>query len=250
MQTRKWLFACWLVLGFALAILPATLTAQGTVPSPPPVAPTPPAPVVPTPTVPPAPVVPPTTATEPAPAPEPAAAEPATEEPESPEGPTFEFGLRGEDKCIAPYTHGDAKTEEGKIEVTPDKNTLTVTITGGVGANVFVGVHSEAMQTFRLLQEFEVSCSDTSVHEMILTLDSKLVGFVLNKHKASPCVRLASLTITPVGTSSPVLSISHPLPCVGGAGGICAPPLGSQSTDPLPAVRSQPLPLGTYLIDA
>jgi hypothetical protein len=200
--------------------------------------------------------MPSTTATEvpvvptPPSAPEPAAAEPAAEEPSAPAGPTFEFGLRGEDKCISPYTHGDAKTEEGKIDVVPEKNTLTVTLTGGVGANVFLGVHSEAMQSFRLLQEFEVTCSDSSVHEMILTLDSKLLGFVRAKHKASACVRLASLTITPVGTSSPILSVSHPLPCVGGAGGICAPPVGSQSTDPLPAVRSQPLPLGTYLIDA
>jgi hypothetical protein len=249
MLTRKWLFAGWLVVGSALAVS-ATLPAQ--------VIPAPPPPVIPTPPTPPAPVVPPATATEPAvaptpapaPTPPPAAAEPAADEPTVPAGPTFEFGLRGEDKCIAPYTCGDAKTEEGKIEVTPDKNTLTVTLTGGVGANVFIGVHSEAMQSFRLLQEFEVSCSDSSVHEMVLTLDSKLVGFVRSKHKASACVRLASLTVTPVGTSSPILSVSHPLPCVGGACGICDPPVGSQSTDPLPAIRSQSVPVGRYLIDA
>ncbi|MEA2631188.1 MAG: hypothetical protein QOE66_1407, partial [Chloroflexota bacterium] len=157
MQTRRWIFAGWLIAGSALVAAPALLTAQ-VVPPPPPVVPTAP--------VPPAPAMPSTTATEvpvvptPPSAPEPAAAEPAAEEPSAPAGPTFEFGLRGEDKCISPYTHGDAKTEEGKIDVVPEKNTLTVTLTGGVGANVFLGAHSEAMQSFRLLQEFEVTCSD------------------------------------------------------------------------------------------
>src|SRR5262249_55851312 len=159
-------------------------------------------------------------------------------------------GLRGEQKCIAPYTHGDAKTEEGKIDVTPDKNTLTVTLTGGVGANVFLGVHSEAMQTFRLIQEIEVSCSDPSVKQMVLTLDSKLLGFVRSKHRASACVRLASLTVTPLGSSSPILSVSHPLPCVGGSCGVGNRPVGSQSTEPQPAIPSGPIPLGVYLIDA
>jgi hypothetical protein len=202
--------------------------------------------------------VPPPTATEPAPAqapapppaPEPPPAATAPEAPPAPAGPSFEFGLRGEQKCITPFTHGDAKTEEGKIEVTPDKSTLTITLTGGVGANVWLGVHSEALQTFRLIQQIEVSCSDDSVKEMILTLDSKLIGFVRSKQRASACVRLASLTVTPTGSTTPILSISHPLPCVGGTTGICKPPMGSQSKDPLDAIRSQPVPLGSYVIDA
>jgi hypothetical protein len=250
MLTRNWLIAGCLVVGAALS------TAAQTAPPPAPVVPPPPVvPTTPAPPSPPAPAVPTPPATEPGavPAPPAAPAAPAAEgatQPAGQEGPSFEFGLRGEQKCIVPFKHGDAKTEEGKIEVTPDKNTLTVTMTGGVGANVFLGLHSEAMQTFRLIQEFEVSCSDTSVREMILTLDSKLVGYVRSKHKASACVRLASLTVTPSGSSSPVLSVSHPIPCVGNACGVLDPPLGSQSKDPLPAVRSQPLPMGTYVIDA
>jgi hypothetical protein len=217
--------------------------------------------VVPTaPATPPPPVVPPPppTAAEPAPAPAaapapaPTPAEPAAaaEAPEAPSGPTFTFTLRGEEKTIAPLTAGDAKTEEGKIEVTKDKNTLTVTMTGGVGANVWLGCHCEAIQSFHLVEEFEVTCSDESVKEMILTLDSKLIGFVRSKHKASACVRLASLTVTPAGSSTPILSVSHPLPCVGGCARYCAPPMGSQSTEPLEAIRSQSLPLGVYLLDA
>ena len=243
MQTRKWLLAGagWLVVASVLVAVPSIATAQAV----------PPPPLVPT--APEAPA-PPTTATEPGdvpPPPVPPAADDATSgQAEKDTGPVFEFGLRGEQKCIAPYTHGDAKTEEGKIDVTPDKDTLTVTATGGVGANVFFGVHSEAMQTFRLIQEFEVTCSDASVHEMVLTLDSKLLGFVRAKHKASACVRLASLTVTPAGSASPILSVSHPIPCVGGTHGFHAPPVGSQSTEPVEAVTSPPLPLGVYLLDA
>jgi hypothetical protein len=85
---------------------------------------------------------------------------------------------------------------------------------------------------------------------MILTLDSKLIGFVRSKHKASACVRLASLTVTPAGSSTPVMAVSHPLPCVGGCARFHAPPMGSQSTEPLEAIRSNSLPLGVYLIDA
>lgn len=247
MQTRRWLFAGMLMMSSAL-----TVAAQPPVPPAPIV---PPPPVVPTPSVPPAPVVPtPPPAAEAAPAPAPAPAptpvEGAVPGPSDQSGPVFEFGLRGEEQCIAPYTHGDAKTEEGKIEVAPDKNTLSVTMTGGVGANVFLGVHSEAMQTFHLVQEFEVTCSDPNIKEMVLTLDSKLMGFVRSKHKASACVRLASLVVCPVGVPTPVLEISHPVPCVGGACGLLDPPIGSQSTDPLPPIRTQPLPLGTYVLDA
>jgi hypothetical protein len=239
MQIRNWLVAG----GFIVACAATVVSMAQTPPPAPPVVPPPPE-------VPAAPVVPAETVTEPAPAPAaPAApAETATDEAPAPSGPSFEFGLRGEQRTIAPFTSGDAKTEEGKIDLAPDKNTLTITVTGGVGANVFLGCHSEALQSMRLIQEFEVSCSDANVHEMILTLDSKLLGFVRSKHKASACVRIASMTVTPAGGGSPILSVSHPVPCVGGTP-FHSPPAGSQSTEPLPAIRSQPLPMGVYILD-
>src|SRR4051812_41534236 len=111
MQTFKSTFASWLIVGSALAAAPALLTVQ-VVPTPPPVAPTSP--------VPPAPTMPSTTEAETPVVPTPpVAADPNADDTssQSPASPTFEFGLRGEQKCIAPYTHGDAKTEEGKIDV-------------------------------------------------------------------------------------------------------------------------------------
>jgi hypothetical protein len=269
MKTRKWLYAGWLVAASApLAVAqvpPPPVVPPPVVPSvpPPPVVPTvPPPPRSATETVPPAPVVPTVppppqaaTGTVPPPpeapsTPPSAPAEPAGAAPAAPAGPTFEFKLQGEEKNIAPFTSGDAKTEEGKIEVTPDKSTLTITLTGGVGANVWLGCHSEAIQSFHAVEEFEITHSDPAVKQMILTLDSKLIGFVRSKQKATACVRLASLTVTPAGSSTPVLSVSHPLPCVGGTSHYWDPPMGSQSKDPIDQIKSQPLPLGVYLIDA
>src|SRR4051812_5762118 len=119
MQIRRWISVGRLVMGSALLVAALPLIAQE---------------------VPPAPTMPSTSATEApvvpsAPIPPPPS---DTDEPSAKTGPTFEFGLRGEEKCIAPYTHGDAKTEEGKIDVVPAENNLTVTITGGGGAEVFL----------------------------------------------------------------------------------------------------------------
>jgi hypothetical protein len=193
---------------------------------------------------------PPPPSTEPAPPPPPAPAAPAEAGKEKEATPPFEFTIQGKNEGITPYTQHDAKVEEGKIDVATDKNTLTVTLTGGAGANVFLGAHSEAMQSFRLIQEFDVTSTDPKNSQVILSLDSKLVGFVRSKHKASACVHIASITVTPAGWATSPLAASLPRPCVGPNPHPLGAANGSMVKDPLPTITSEPLPLGRYVIDA
>ena len=212
-------------------------------------APTPPIPP-PTPgaTVPPVPPAPATTAPIPvAPAP-PAAATPTPAPADA--APPFSFSLGSASNAVQPYTHGDAKTEEGKIDVTTEANTLKVVMTGGVGANVFLGFESIANQTFQLVQEFEITAADPNVREVVLTLDSGLIGFVRAKHKASACVNVACVRIAPAGWSSSPLSASLPGICVVGPNEQCGCPLGMMNKDPLAPITSQPLPVGRYVLQA
>ncbi len=237
-----------LALGQA-APAPPTVPLAPTVPPAPtvPAAPTPPSPTVPTPT----PAAPTLT---PAPAPAAPAAPTVPAAPSQPANQTtagFTFTLGNAANNVAPYTHGDAKTEEGKIDVTTEPNVLKLVMTGGVGANVFLGAESTAIQSFSVNQEFEITSSDPSVTEVTLTMDSGLVGFVRSKHRASACVQLASVVIAPLGWSTAPLSASHQPLCV------CGPnqqqacePLGVLNKDPLAPVTSQPLPLGRYVIQA
>ena len=248
-----------LVLG-GLCVWATIAVAQPQPPAPPPMIPPPP--TVPTPPAPPAtPAAPAPPASEAAPPPpgsEPAASEEKKDEKKDKddkdekkeETPPYEFEILGKNEAIGPYTHGSAKVEEGKIDVATEKNTLTVTITGGAGANVFLGAHSEAMQAFRLVQEFEVKSTDTSISQVILSLDTKLLGFVRSKHKASACVNIASITVTPVGCAESHLAASLPRPCVASNAHPCADPSGSISKDPVPTITTAPLPLGRYVIEA
>src|SRR6185312_7219394 len=135
------------------AAAPAAPVPPSFVPPPPPPPPTTePAPAMPVPT--------------PAEAPAPGAAAPA-----------FEFTLGAAQNGVAPYTHGSAATEEGKIDVTTEPNVLKVTLTGGVGANVFFGATSTAVQSFSVYQEFDITSTDPAVSQVILTMDAGLVGF-------------------------------------------------------------------------
>ena len=190
----------------------------------------------------------PPSASEAAPPPPGAPAAPAEASKEA--APPFEFAIQGKTDAVSPYTAHDAKVEEGKIDVATDKNTLTVTMTGGAGANVFLGAHSEAMQSFRLIQEFDVTSTDPKVSQVILSLDTKLVGFVRSKHKASACVHIASITVTPAGWGTSPLAASLPRPCVGPNPHPLGAANGSMVKDPLPTITSEPLPLGRYVIDA
>ncbi len=138
--------------------------------------------------------------------------------------------------------------EEGKVEVTAEDNSLKVVLTGGAGANVFLGVESSAMQSFQVVQEFEITCSDAKIDKVVLTLESSLAGFIRSKHKASACVKLASATIAPADCSGPPLSVCYPTYCVCGA--TCAPMGYKYETPQDPVKAPQPIPLGKYVLQA
>ncbi|WP_422931099.1 hypothetical protein [Singulisphaera sp. PoT] len=240
---------------------PPTVPAAAEAPAPPnPTAPTaeepPPAPTVPpaAPTVPPPgaevpPPVPTLTPTPAVPVPVPA---PAGEAAPAPAGqatgqivppPTFEFTLGGKNESIAPGTQGDAKAEDGKAEITTEANTLKTVVTGAAGANVFLGTTSSAVYQIQVVQEFDITCSDPSVSQVVLTLESALNGIIRSKHKASATLRLASATIAPVGWTAAPLSVSYPSYSVSGA-------QGYKYSEPQAPSTSAPLPLGRYVIQA
>lgn len=204
----------------------------------------------PAPPVPPNFVPPPPPTTAPAAVPAPATA-PAPATSTGKTAPVFEFTLGAAQNGVAPYTHASAKTEEGKIDISTEPNVLKLVMSGGVGANVFFGFESTAVQSFSVNQEFDITSSDPSVSQVILSVDSGLIGFVRAKHKGSACVQLASVTIAPVGWTSTPLSVSHPQLCVAGPNEQEAlQPVGAMTKDPLPTITSPPMPLGRYVIQA
>src|SRR4051794_10784777 len=169
-------FSAMLVLG-CLGLAPS---------QPPDAAPTPPP--TPSATVPPAPTAPAVTTEEPPPPPPPpptGAPQPAA----AAKAPTYTFTLLGKSECIVPCTHGDAKAEDGKAEVTAEDNQVKAVLNGAAGANVFFGAESTATLSVQVVQEFEVACSDASINQVVLSLESNLLGIIRGKHKASACVR-------------------------------------------------------------
>src|SRR5436309_1323103 len=76
-----------------------------------------PVPTTPSASIPPSPAVAPTDAPPPPP-PAPGA-----------KAPTFTFTLLGKSECIAPCTHGDAKAEDGKAEVSAEDNQVKAVLT-------------------------------------------------------------------------------------------------------------------------
>ena len=168
---------------------------------------------------------------------------PSTEAEAAPGPFKYEFLLGGKSEGIAPGISGSAVADKGGVEVTPGENALRVVLTGGVGANLYFGQTSTATQTIQLVQEFEITSSDPSVKEVVLTLESSLKGIIRSAHRANASVRLASATITPVGSSEAQLSISHPAYSVNGDQAYAY-------TEPLEPVKSSALPLGRYVIQA
>jgi hypothetical protein len=227
------LFSALLVLG-GLGLAPQTPSPA--VPPPPPPPPVvQPAPAAPAPTVPPPPP-PPVQAT-------PAVAVPAPGPKVKGEPPKFAFTLGNKSENIVPCKHGSAATDEGKVEITPEDNVLKTVLTGGAGANVFLGAESTATHTLQVVQEFDITCSDPRVTEVVLTLESNLAGIIRSKHKASACVRLASARISPVGWASAPLGVCYPTLCVTGA-------QGYKYSEPAEPVKAPPLPLGHYVLQA
>lgn len=203
---------------------------------------------------PPPPVPSPTTIAVPVPptgddaVPSPERAEPAAPAAES-KAPKFTITLGGKCENITPATHGDAKGD-GKVDVETGDNQVKAVLGAAAGANVFIGVESTATTTVHLVQEFEITCSDSSINQVYLTLESNLLGFVRSKHKASAAVRLASATIAPVGWATTPLAVSYPGLGVGGPNGCNGGPKGYKYETPLEPVKAPPMPLGRYVLNA
>ncbi|WP_406700740.1 hypothetical protein V5E97_18280 [Singulisphaera sp. Ch08] len=212
----------------------------GLAPAPPELAPPPPAPAsavaVPT----------PTSVHDSVPSPPPVgSAKPEAEAP----APTFTFTLGGKCENITPLTHGDAKGD-GKVEVEAGDNQVKAVLGAAAGANVFVGFESTATESVHLVQEFEITCSDSSISQVYLTLESNLLGFLRSKHKASAGVRLASATIAPVGWATTPLAVNYQTVGVAGPNGCNGGPKGFKYETPLEPIKSPPMPLGRYVLHA
>jgi hypothetical protein len=158
--------------------------------------------------------------------------------------PTYTITLGGRDACVTPHTRMRARADGGIIDVQASApNTLAVTMTGTTAADSYLGCTSTATQTFHLVQEFEVACSDPSVQTVSLTLDSSLVGYVRSARKAGACVQLASASITPESWNGNPLVIAHPAHCASGTQArLC--------NQHLPLLQGPPMPLGRFTLVA
>src|SRR4051794_16436333 len=106
-----------------------------------------------------------------------AAAAPGEAADESSSTPAVEITAKEKRESIVPGTSGDALAEGGKIDVKAEKDTLTVLMTGTAAAHCFVGCHSAGIQTFDLVQDFEVTSTDPEVRDVVLSLESTLNGY-------------------------------------------------------------------------
>jgi hypothetical protein len=76
-----------------------------------------------------------------------------------------------------------------------------------------------------------------------MSLDSVLSGFVRSRHRAGAGTRLATASVTPVGSTQPVMVITHPtLAALGNDGRHC--------NQHLPTLEVRGLPLGRYALTA
>lgn len=167
-----------------------------------------------------------------------------SEAPAQPASP-IQIALREKRDCIIPGKHGDGLAEGGKITVeTPEPNTLKATLIGVAAAHCFVGCHSSAVQTFQLVQEFDITSNDSNVTQASVALVSSLNGYVRSHHKGSAYLRVASVTITPAGQGRAALAATFPPASACGTGGQM---LYQQE---IKAPESRLLPLGRYVLEA
>ena len=156
----------------------------------------------------------------------------------------YSISLGGRDACVAPHTQHMARADGGIIDVqTPSPNTIAVSMTGNPAAISYLGCTSAATQKYHLVQEFEITCSDSAAKNVSLTLDSTLTGFLRSSRKAGAYVRQASLTVYPVSGAAPPLVLEHPPFCASGTEArLC--------NQHLPTAQSPPMPLGQYVLIA
>jgi hypothetical protein len=158
---------------------------------------------------------------------------------------SYTITLGGRDACVTPCTKNRARADGGIVDIqTGPPQTITVLMTGTPAADSYLGCTSSAKQTYRLEQEFTVECSNAAIRTVKLTLDSSLVGYVRSVRNAGASVKLARVTVTPLGgTASAALILSHPPQSVSGTDGrLC-----NRHLEPLEAPA---MPVGKYLMTA
>jgi hypothetical protein len=160
--------------------------------------------------------------------------------------PRYTITLGGRDAGVTPHTRNRARADGGIIDVqtaSPSSDALTVTMTGTTAADSYLGCTSTSTQSFHLVQEFEVSCSDPMIESVTLTFDSSLVGYVRSARKAGASVKLASASVVPESWVRSPLMLAHP-------------PLSSSGTQAhlcnqhLPPLQGPAMPLGRYTLVA
>jgi hypothetical protein len=158
--------------------------------------------------------------------------------------PEYSLTLGGRSACVTPSHRGQSRAEGGQIDVTsPNSNALAAVLSGSVAANAYLGCPGSAAERFQLVQEFEITCSDKNIKTAKMSLDSVLAGFVRSKHRSGAGTRLATAKICPVGSSQPVMVITHPTLAVEGTD-------GRHCNQNLPTLEVSGLPLGSYTITA
>ena len=121
---------------------------------------------------------------------------------------------------VLPGKHADVLVQEGKIEVeTPRANAVEVRMTGAVAAHTWMGFESAGIQTFRLVQEFEVASPEHPGMAVELALKGGLKGYLRSCHKGSAAIRSAVATVAPPGGATPLLALRLPTFCVVGKAG-------------------------------
>jgi hypothetical protein len=145
---------------------------------------------------------------------------------------------------VTPSHRAQARAEGGDIDVTsPSSNSLAAVLSGSVAANAYLGCPGSASERFQLVQEFEIACSDKNVKTAKMSLDSVLAGFVRSKHRAGAGMLLATARVCPVGSTEPVMVITHPTLAVDGSD-------GRHCNQHLPTLDVSRLPLGRYALTA
>jgi hypothetical protein len=156
----------------------------------------------------------------------------------------YSLTLGGRSACVIPSHRGQARAEGGQIDMTsPNANALAAVLSGSVAANAYLGCPGSASARSQLVQEFEIKCSDKNVKTATMSLDSVLSGFVRSKHRAGAAARLATARVCPVGSSEPVMVITHPTLAAHGND-------GRHCNQHLPTLEVSGLPLGRYALTA
>lgn len=158
--------------------------------------------------------------------------------------PSYTIVLQTRHACVTPHAQKLARVDGGSIDVVvPAPNAMLATLTGTAAANSYLGCTGTATETFQLVQDFEITCSDPNVRTVALTLDTSLVGFVRSKGRAGACVRRAEVSVTPAVLPGVPMALAYPSLTVNGTGGqLC--------NQHLPPLESPVMPVGRYTVVA